>query len=642
MTNVDIVRTVAVALGLVTLACSGTPAGPCADDPACACQDGGCPPDTGRPRSERCDGLDDDGDGRIDEGCPCSPGEMQACWPGSALPQGACRLGTMVCAALPGMEFAQWGDSSCDGATLPAEERCDGTDADCDGAVDEGCECRDGEARVCEGSDVGVCRAARQHCVDGAWSACSEAVGPFEEICGDEVDGDCDGSVDEGCGCGPIEECGPIGLDAPSFLDERPADEYRRLRHAFVRGRIASLIVRLFGSHPYDLEYALLVSDADGTEHARSEPFVLARPSDAGYDERPVDLLWTGSELWVLVQQIVDEDRVRRRIAVRRFDADARPLGEPVVLAGGVDGTASDPVARLVGDRVYFGWTECDDADLYDATEHRYAYDNREGGCTMQRIVVQARDHALAPIGDRVELRQTQRLWGVDMGRLAFTEGTLALSWVEVEVTPLAAGASWEMRTWLALVRDGEVVARRDHPIPRDAGGGGAYRLGHGSTTVSAGAGVFLACESVRFDAITCQRYDADGTALGARFGASSFDTKYALDTVWSGCDFVLAAVGRMAEPPATFQRWTQRIERLDPRTGARSLVTTLETDYNVEQHDDDGAFREVLDINNAFVVRRQWLEGAPLPTLATPMTRVYSSPHRVLRRDIYGTFSCR
>ena len=53
----------------------------------------------GGPSTELCNGVDDDGDGRVDEGCGCSVGVEQSCYPGPAALAGVgvCLLGRQMC-----------------------------------------------------------------------------------------------------------------------------------------------------------------------------------------------------------------------------------------------------------------------------------------------------------------------------------------------------------------------------------------------------------------------------------------------------------------------------------------------------------------------------------------------------------------
>jgi hypothetical protein len=180
----------------------------------------------GRDEGETCgNGADDDGDGLVDEFCPCTPGTTQRCFFGAASARGvgACVEGTQRCESKG--EFAQWGP--CEGAVSPRTETCDGRlDEDCDGAVDEGCSCIEGESRDC-GSDVGVCQKGRQTCVNGQWSECIGNVPPREEACDGERDDNCDGQIDEGCECtnGAKQSCG-IGIGACA-LGERLCENGR-------------------------------------------------------------------------------------------------------------------------------------------------------------------------------------------------------------------------------------------------------------------------------------------------------------------------------------------------------------------------------------------------------------------------------
>jgi hypothetical protein len=169
------------------------------------------------PRLDECgNGLDDDGNGRIDDRCPCGPGERQPC-SGAAIASrgvGACTDGIQVCATR-GVEWGDWGDSACTGDVSPIDQDCSGTDTDCDGAIDEGCPCTVGETSPC-GVEflIGECRAGEQSCRgDGTWSGCDGAIGPRSEICGNGLDEDCDGVPDELCGCVPEPEICRDGID---------------------------------------------------------------------------------------------------------------------------------------------------------------------------------------------------------------------------------------------------------------------------------------------------------------------------------------------------------------------------------------------------------------------------------------------
>lgn len=86
--------------------------------------------------AETCgNGFDDDRDGMVDEGCSCTGGATQSCYPGdpAEVGRGPCATGTQACGG--GAEFGAWGP--CADATGPEAEACDGVDNDCNGTVDD-------------------------------------------------------------------------------------------------------------------------------------------------------------------------------------------------------------------------------------------------------------------------------------------------------------------------------------------------------------------------------------------------------------------------------------------------------------------------------------------------------------------------
>lgn len=163
------------------------------------------------PQAESCTTAgDDDCDGQVNEGCSCPPNTTTSCYTGPAGTQGVgiCAAGTHTCNA------QGTGYGACIGEVTPQVETCmTPGDDDCDGQANEsgaGCLCVPGTTASCYSgpagtSGVGLCSPGAKTCnAQGtAYGACAGEVLPQAEQCATAGDDNCDGQVNEGCGCTP-------------------------------------------------------------------------------------------------------------------------------------------------------------------------------------------------------------------------------------------------------------------------------------------------------------------------------------------------------------------------------------------------------------------------------------------------------
>ncbi len=130
----------------------------------------------------------------------CVYGTRQSCYtgPASTVNVGACMAGRRRCVQTP--EGTQW--TLCLGEVVPRVDLPgDEVDSDCDGTVDE--PCQPGEVAPCPAVNPGLraCTVGTATCLDaeGRWSACEgdDVRWNYEQSIEDGVDDDCDGFVDE-------------------------------------------------------------------------------------------------------------------------------------------------------------------------------------------------------------------------------------------------------------------------------------------------------------------------------------------------------------------------------------------------------------------------------------------------------------
>jgi MYXO-CTERM domain-containing protein len=172
------------------------PKGQCTAKVSCVGGKEICEPGKG-PEAEKCNGLDDDCDGNVDN-APVDIGQ-----PCGTSAKGVCKLGVYECGlCAPGANDCR----VCVGAVSPGTEICNGLDDDCNGLIDDGV--LPGVGDACGGGTSSECSGTGAiACLNGELK-CEGVIGASAEVC-DGKDNNCDGKIDNdpvdvGLSCGQV------------------------------------------------------------------------------------------------------------------------------------------------------------------------------------------------------------------------------------------------------------------------------------------------------------------------------------------------------------------------------------------------------------------------------------------------------